>query len=71
MCIRDSNKPVGSHFIANAGRMADALLAITDEKAKRASGMVKSTYDRLRGTAKKNVEAAAPRLGRLVEKHAS
>jgi hypothetical protein len=32
--------------------------------------VVKATYERLRGTAKKNVEAAVPRLGRLIEKHA-
>jgi hypothetical protein len=30
---------------------------------------VKGTYDRLRPSAKKNVEAAVPRLGRLIEKH--
>ncbi len=62
--------PVASHFSSNAGRVADALLAITDDKAKRSSsGMVKGTYDKLRGTAKNHVEAAVPRLGKLVEKH--
>lgn len=62
--------PVSSHFASNAARVADALLAITDERAKRTnSGVVKATYERLRGTAKKNVEAAVPRLGKLVEKH--
>jgi hypothetical protein len=61
---------VSSHFTANGSRVADALLAITDAKAKRSSsGVVKGTYDKLRGTAKKNVEAAVPRLGKLVEKH--
>jgi hypothetical protein len=50
--------------------VADALLGITDAKAQRASGVVRKTYDSLRGSAKKNVEAAVPRLGRLVEKHA-
>lgn len=62
--------PVGAHFSANASRVADALLAITDAKSKRSSsGVVKGTYDKLRGIAKKNVEAAVPRLGKLVEKH--
>jgi hypothetical protein len=32
---------------------------------------VKGTYERLRPTAKKHVEQALPRLGKLVEKHAS
>ena len=51
-------------------RVADALLSITDAKAARAkSGVAKSAYDKLRGSAKKNVEQAAPRLGKLIEKH--
>jgi len=62
--------PVSGHFNSNSGRVADALLSITDEKAKRStSGVVKGTYERLRGTAKKNVESAIPRLGKLIEKH--
>ena len=68
---KTDGKPVASHLSANAGRVADALLAITDGRAQRTtSGVVKGTYERLRGTAKKNVEAAIPRLGRLIEKHA-
>ena len=60
-----------AYFDANASRVADALLGITDAKAARSnSGVVKGTYDKLRGTAKKNVEAAIPRLGKLIEKHA-
>jgi hypothetical protein len=62
---------VEAHFVANSGRVADALLAITDGKAARSSSsMVKGTYDKLRGIAKKNVEAAVPRLAKLVEKFA-
>ena len=65
------NKPVSSYFTAQSGRVAEALLAITDAKAERAkSPVVKGTYDKLRGSAKKNVEEAVPRLARLLEKHA-
>ena len=61
-----------AHLQANAGRVADALLAVTDAKAARAQrAVVKSTYDKLRPTAKKHVEAAAPRLGGLLDRHAS
>jgi hypothetical protein len=61
---------VRDHFIGNTTRVADALLSITDERAKRSkSGMVKGTYDKLRGSAKKNVEAAVPRLAAMIEKH--
>lgn len=60
----------GAHLQANAGRVADALLAVTDAKAARSTRpVVKSTYQKLRPTAKKQVEAAAPRLGGLLERH--
>jgi hypothetical protein len=62
---------VRDHFNANTTRVADALLSITDERAKRSkSGMVKGTYDKLRSSAKKNVESAVPRVGEMIEKHA-
>lgn len=67
---RQSTRGVASHLEANAGRVADALLGITDEKAARSkNNLVKSTYDKLRSGAKKNVEQAVPRLAKLVEKH--
>ena len=66
------NKPVAAYFSSNSDRVAEALLAITDAKAQRAkSGVVKGTYEKLRGSAKKNVEAAATRLGEMVAKYAS
>ena len=68
---KSKEKPVSEYFRDNSTRVADALLAITDAKAQKSkSGAVKGTYDKLRGTAKKNVEAAVPRLGKMVEKHA-
>jgi hypothetical protein len=64
------NKSVSEHFRGNAGRVADALLAITDAKAQRAKSTVaKGAYEKLRSSAKKNVEQAVPRLGTLVEKY--
>ncbi len=69
---KSQEKPVADFFSANAARAADALLAITDARAERVkSGVVKGTYEKLRGTAKKNVEAAIPRLGKMVEKYSS
>ncbi len=66
-----SARGVGAHLEANASRVADSLLGITDEKAARAkNALVKSTYEKLRSGAKKNVEQAVPRLAKLVEKHA-
>lgn len=67
---KTANKKVSDYFNENVSRVADALLSITDAKASRAkSGVAKSAYDKLRGSAKKNVEQAVPRLGRLIEKY--
>jgi hypothetical protein len=57
-------------FTRNKSRVADALLSVTDAKSKNAkSSLVRGTYDKLRGSAKKNVEDAVPRLGKLLQKH--
>lgn len=65
-----SGQPIRSYLVQHRSRLADALLAITDGRAQRTkSGVVKATYERLRGSAKKNVEQAVPRLGELIEKH--
>ena len=63
--------PISRHFATEGGRVADALLAITDRRAQRTKyGAVRKMYETLRGTAKKHVEAAMPRVGKLIEKHA-
>jgi len=64
-------RPIGAFLRENASRVADALLAITDSRATRASGVVRGAYDKLRPMAKKQVEAAAPRLGDLLGRHAA
>lgn len=66
------SKPISSAFSANPGRVAEALLAITDARAQKSKlAVIKGAYDRLRSTAKKHVEEAVPRVGRLIEKHAA
>jgi hypothetical protein len=66
------NEPVTAYFNAHTGEVAEALLAITDERAQRAKNqMVKGTYEKLRGSAKKHVELAVPRIARLLAKHAA
>jgi hypothetical protein len=67
---KTNGKPVADFFAADSPRVAEALLAITDQKAQKSkNGIVKGTYEKLRGAAKKNVEAAVPRLGKMVEAH--
>jgi len=58
-------------IVANKTKVAEALLSVTDGKIKNAkSSMVRGTYDKLRGSAKKNVEEAVPRLAALLSRHA-
>ena len=66
------NEPVGALMTGRAGEVADALLAISDGRAARAkNATAKKAYEKLRPTGKKHVEAAVPRLGRLIAKYTS
>lgn len=66
------NEPVGPYLNARANAVADALLATSDQRAAGAKNpTVKKAYEKLRPTAKKNVEAAVPRVGRLLAKYTS
>jgi hypothetical protein len=66
------NEPVGPLMNARAAEVADALLSISDGRAARAKNQgVKKAYEKLRPTGKKHVEAAVPRVGRMVAKYTS
>jgi hypothetical protein len=65
-----AKKSPQSHLVQNRSRVAESLLSITDKRAERAEHpVIKKTYMKLRPTAKAHVEASAPRLGELLEKH--
>jgi hypothetical protein len=65
-------EPVTAYFNSRTSEVAEALLAITDERAQRAKNQtLKSAYEKLRPTGKKHVEAAVPRISRLIAKYAS
>lgn len=65
-------RPAGSVVREKPAEVADALLAVTDRKSVKAkSQVVKSAYEKLRPSAKKQVEAACPRLAGLLERHAA
>jgi len=66
----EQNKKPGAHLRSDPPRVANALLAITDGRAKRADNqVVRKAYGKLRGIAQKQVEAAAPRLGDMLDRH--
>ena len=65
-------QPAGALVRQNTSRAADALLAVTDRRAQKAkSPTIRGAYEKLRPIAKKQVEAACPRLSTLLERHAA
>jgi len=58
-------------FVKNGTPIANALLSITDDRARHAAGPVRNTYDKLRPQAEKHVVEAMPRLAGLLQRHAS
>jgi len=64
-------RPIGLFFNAQSDRVAEALLSITDRRARNSNLLgVKTTYEQLRGVAKRNVVEAIPRVAALIERHA-
>lgn len=60
----------GDTLSSRKSEVADALLGITDDRAKRArNGTLKGAYEKLRPQAKKHVEEAIPRVGRTLSAH--
>ncbi len=67
---QDAVNSFSRYLQSNDRKASDALLAITDKKAKRAeSKVIASTYQKLRGQAEKHVKDALPGVGRLIERH--
>lgn len=63
-------KAFGDALTQKRTEVADALLGITDDRAKRAKNTtLKGAYERLRPQAKKHVEEAIPRVGRTLVPH--
>jgi len=71
--FRDSSETSFANFLnSNSARATDALLSITDERARIADHKVlRSTYNKLRGQAVKHVKDALPGLGHLIDSYTS
>lgn len=62
----------GAYLAGRGDEAADALLAVTDARAAATSREpLRRAYNGLRGKAKGHVEQALPRLGKVVQQHAS
>jgi len=65
-----TGQPLAEVLDSQRGDMAEALLAITDERARRTShAALRTAYGRVRGMAKPHVESAAPGIAGLIRAH--
>jgi hypothetical protein len=61
--------PPADYLVAHRPEVAEALLSVTDGKADRSkSGLIRSTYKKLRPSAKEHVEEAVPGLAAILAK---
>jgi len=65
----DAGQSFESFLVGRKKEVANALLGVTDDRARSSSGVVKKTYEKLRPQGEKNVEAAVPGLARLIQKY--
>lgn len=67
----DGSGSLPDYFTGRSDEIADALLAITDERAGQSQRpAIKKAYDKLRPKGKENVQESLPRFGELIERHA-
>jgi hypothetical protein len=67
----NAGKSPGALIVTEKSKVASALLSITDAKVRRADNpLIQKAYDKLRPSAQKHVEDAAPRLAGLLDRHA-
>jgi hypothetical protein len=67
---KGDGKGFGDHMNTKKSAVADALLGITDDRAKVSKNQtLKGAYERLRPQGKKHVEDAIPRVGRTLSRY--
>jgi len=66
----EASEDVTSYWSPRKGKIADALLGVTDKRAHKADNRtIRKAYDKLRPSAQKHVEAAVPGVARIVAKY--
>lgn len=66
----EGSASIEAYCAKNASGVADALLRTTDRRAvKSTNGALKGAYEKLRPEGKKHVEAALPRVARMLARH--
>ncbi len=65
-----TSESFAQYISGREGQLSDALLRITDEKAHHAENRVlKGVYDKLRPTAKRNLDESMPEVTKLIDRH--
>jgi hypothetical protein len=59
-----------AYLTQNCSTTADTILSVTDTRIQNSSGVVKSSYNKLRKSVKSDVEAAVPELAKIIGNHA-
>lgn len=68
---KGGGRSLQDYFSSRKGEIADALLGITDDRARvTRHATLKKAYEGLRPQGKKHVEDAVPGIARLIDKHA-
>ena len=68
--VNSGGSSFGDYLAKNGGQASEALLSVTDQLAESSSrGSVVKAYKTVRGGASKNIEAALPNLGDLVQRY--
>ena len=68
--LAQSSLALEPYLVGRAAEIANALLGVTDARAARsANATLRKTYDKLRPSALKHVEAAVPGIARLLAKY--
>ena len=67
---QDRNEEPRGYFIRRGADIANALLSITDDRARRGQGPARTAYEKLRPEGVKHVLSAMPRLADLCRMHA-
>ena len=68
----EDSRNCSQYFVSRGGDVAEALLAITDQRAQGSvNKRLVQAYNKLRPKGREHVVAAMPRVGELIEKHAA
>jgi hypothetical protein len=67
-----ASQPIDEYLGGRASEVAEALLSVTDARAKKSKhATIRKAYEKLRPSGKKHVTDAMPRVGRLLKKYAA